>query len=113
LQVPLGVQFKNEAYLVDMSHIMASFNQYVPVEESVTAITLNGKEFTYDSSRLYQLLFFGDQLTVARARGAAVLREPQNKRLDRLEGFVPAIADWHARMCLVQVCAYCTYRLGI
>ena len=86
---------------------MASFNQYVPVEESVTAITLNGKEFTYDSSRLYQLLFFVDQLMVARARGAAVLREPQNKRLDRLEGFVPAIADnWHARMCLVQVCAY-------
>jgi len=42
----IGVQFKNEVYLVNKSHVMASFNQYVPVEESVTAITLNGNEFT-------------------------------------------------------------------
>ena len=87
-----------------MSHIMTSFNKYVPVEESVTTIDVNGDEHTYDSSRLYQQLFFGDQLTIARARGAAVLREPQKKRLERLEGFVPTIADWHARMCLLQVC---------
>jgi len=105
MQVPLGVQFKNEAYLVDMSHIIASFNQYVPVEESVTTIDIDGNEHTYDSSRMYKLLIFGDQLTVARARRAAVLREPQKKRLERLEAFIPTIADWHAGMCLVQVCA--------
>ena len=73
LKVPLGVQFKNEAYLVDMSHITTSFNKYVPVEESVTTVDVNGDEHTYDSSRLYQLLFFGDQLTVARARGQQYL----------------------------------------
>jgi len=100
------VEFKNEAYIVDMSQIMASFNKYVPVEESATTINVNGREHTFDSSRLHQLLFFGDQLTVARVRGAAVLREPEKKRLDKLAGFVPAIADWHARMCLVQVCMY-------
>ena len=105
MQVPLGVQFKNEAYLVEMSHIMESFNQYIPVEESVATIDIVGNEHTYDSSRMHKLLFFGDHLTVARARGAAVLREPQKKRLERLEAFIPTIADWHARMCLVQVCA--------
>jgi len=71
-----------------MSHIMTSFNQYVPVEESITNLQINEREHTYDSSKLFQLLFFGDQLTVARARGAATLREPEKKRLDRLEGFV-------------------------
>jgi len=103
MQVPLGMQFKNEVYLVDMSRIIASFNKYAPVEETVTTITVDENEYTYDSSQLYQLLFFGEQLTVARARRAAVLKESQKKRLDR---FVPTIADWHARMCLVQVCAY-------
>ena len=102
------MQLKNEAYLVDMADIMDSFNQYVPSEESITNLNLNGVEYTYDNSKLMQILFFGDQLTVARARGAATLREPQKKCLDRLEGFVPAIADWHARMCLLQVCFYNT-----
>jgi len=98
------VQLKNEAYLVDMGQIMDSFNQYVPLEESIQTLEVNGTEYTYDGSKLMQILLFGDQLTVARARGASTLREPQKKCLDRLEGFVPTIADWHARMCLVQVC---------
>ena len=67
---------------------------------------VNVRDHTYDSSKIFQLLFFGDQLTVARACGAATLREPQKKRLDRLDGFVPSIADWHARMCLLQVSLY-------
>lgn len=81
----MGIQLKNEAYLVEMAHIMASFNQYVPIEESITSLQVNGREHTYDSSKVFQLLFFGDQLTAARARGAQTLREPQKNRLDRLE----------------------------
>jgi len=57
MQVPLGVHFKNEAYLVDMPHIMA---KYVPVEKTVTTITVDGNGPTYNSSQLYQLLFFED-----------------------------------------------------
>ena len=55
--------------IVDMSQITKSFNKYVPVEEYVATFNVNGCEHAYDSSRLYQLLFFGDQLTVARELG--------------------------------------------
>jgi len=50
---------------------------------------------------MVQILLFGDQLTVARARGAARLRDDDTTALHRLEGCYPAVADWHARMCLL------------
>ena len=49
------------------------------------------------------MLLFGDQLTVARVIGAALLQDDNKTPLNCLEGFVPATADWHARMCLMQV----------
>lgn len=48
-------------------------------------------------------MLYGDQLTVACVRGAAALRSLHKTRLDRLEGYVPAIGDWHTRLCLVTV----------
>jgi len=81
------VQLKNEAYLVDMAEIMDGFTQYVPSEKISKNINIDGKEYIYDDSKLMQILFFGDQLTVARARGASTLREPQKMCLDCLEGF--------------------------
>ena len=98
------MQIKNENNLSDMCDIMGSFNPYIPAQISADVVTVNGKDHVYDSTKLMKILFFGDQLTAARARGAAILREPQKQKLDRLEGFIPAIADWHARMCLLQVC---------
>ena len=73
--VPLGVELKNEAYLVDMTQIMDSSNHYVPLEE----VNVDGKEYTYDSSRLMQILLFGDKLTVARARGASTFHGPERR----------------------------------
>ena len=42
IQVPLGVQMKNEAHLTEMTHIMDSFNQYIPSEKSSSSVTVNG-----------------------------------------------------------------------
>jgi len=50
-----------------------------------------------------KILFFGDQLTAAQACSAVILHEPQKQKLDRLEGFIPTIADWHVSMCYLQV----------
>jgi len=64
---------------------------------------VEGKNYTVDDSRLIRILLFGDQLTAVRARGAIVLRDDDTSALHRLEGFVPAVADCYARMCLLQV----------
>lgn len=75
---------------------MEGLNIYVPVHKS------HHCELSDDDELLPPLLF-GDQLTVAHARSSAVLRQTHTTALSRLEGFVPCIADWHARMCLLTV----------
>ena len=52
-------------------------------------------------------------MTVERARGAMVLRSLHENAVNRLEGFVPAIADWHARMTLVKVWIFFGYNVCI
>ena len=84
-----------------MAEILDNLNQYIPVHESTMNSTVEGRSYEFDNSKLIQILLFGDQLTVARSRGAATLRDDDKTALDRLEGFVPAVADWHARMCLL------------
>ena len=94
---------KNETKLNDMADIIEDLSQYVPVHDSTVSADIQGSSYNIDDSKPVKVLFFGDQLTVARARGAALLRDDDKTPLNRLEGFVPAIADWHARMCLMQV----------
>lgn len=102
---------KNENNLADMCQILESFNQYVPTQVSTNRISVDGKEHVVDNTKLTKILFFGDQLTAAWAHGAAILHEPQKQKLDRLEGFIPTIADWHARMCFLQVCIRTYYNM--
>ncbi len=49
------------------------------------------------------VLFGGDQLTVARARGAQKAKIHSVSPLSRLDGFVPMIEDWHAKVILLKV----------
>lgn len=81
-----------------MADIMNSLGKYVPYEKSTASVVYRGQEYYRDASSLVPILMYGDQLTVARARSAAVLRCSHLQRDDRLQGLVPVIADWHARM---------------
>ena len=83
-----------------MCHIVGDLSKYVP------SVNDSEEEPSAATTSVVQLLFFGDQLTVERARGAMVLRSFHEEAVDRLEGFVPAVADWHARMTLVKVCRF-------
>ena len=94
LKVPLGIQLKNEANLKDMADILDSLNEYVPVQCSGGGM----------NELLISRVVFGDQLTVARIRGAAILRSSDlnvHKQLNQLLG---AVSDWHTRLYLVMVC---------
>jgi len=95
-----GVQLKNEAKISDMCHIVNELTKYVPYEEVIESLTVDGEDFSCDKSKLFQLLLFGDQLTIARACSAIVLRCFHPTALSKLKRFVPTIVDWHARQCL-------------
>lgn len=89
LKVPLGIQLKNEAKLQDIE-ILDDLNRYVPIQQQ-------------DGVTLVPRIIFGDQLTIARICGAAILRSPEIKEEHQLKQFVGVISDWHARLCLVTV----------
>ena len=42
-------------------------------------------------------------LTAKRAHWAQHIRENSDRKRHRLEGIIPIIEDWHAKMCLVGV----------
>lgn len=104
IQVPLGIQFYNEAKISDMCHILDALNYYVPAKKCTKAVVIEGKDYNIDDSRVFPVLLFGDQLTVARVRSSSIIRSTTDSgALDKFAGFSPAIADWHARACFLDV----------
>ena len=53
--------------------------------------------------KFHQILFGGDQLTVARARGSQRIRKNSERGNERLEGLTPVCEDWHTKLCLLGV----------
>ena len=79
----------------------------VPTESAEGQHVLpNGSTIPCDDTRLLKVLLGGDQLTVARVCGTQALRASEDKAVDRLEGVIPVIEDWHARMTLMIVSAH-------
>ncbi len=42
-------------------------------------------------------------LTAKRARGGKDIRSNSERGKDRLEGLIPVVEDWHAKVCLFGV----------
>ena len=104
MQVPLGVIFKNENKLDEMVDIMDHLNQYIPTEVTHTTVQIPGrapKRMQIDT--MHKVLIGGDQLTVARMKGAKSMREDSQHDAGRLDGFIPVVEDWHTKVCLLEV----------
>lgn len=87
-----------------MSHILTHYMKLVPTREAEGQHTLpNGVNISFDDTRFHEILIGGDQLTVARVRGAQAIRDTHDKRVDRFEGVIPVVEDWHARMTFLKV----------
>lgn len=80
----------------DMIRILQHLQRYVPAIEIAS-------EQSSTNMLQHRLLLGGDQLTVARARGAQTAMCSELNEADRLEGFIPVIQDWHAKVVLLQV----------
>jgi len=98
------VILKDENKLKEMCDILDELNVYVPMQQDSELVDIDGRNVFVDRTLMSQRLLFGDQVTVARIRGALVLRSTHFTAADSLQGFVPVVADWHARLCLVTVC---------
>ena len=87
-----------------MCSILDVLATYVPAIESSKTIVIEDEEYEVDATKVYQLLLFGDQLTVARIRLASMIHcTTDTSVLEKFEGFTPAIADWHARAVFLDV----------
>lgn len=89
-----------------MCSIMDELQGYCPVMQEKTVVQTTGESEpdTIEHSHYHSILFSGDQLTVARIRGAQRIRLNSEDERGRLEGLVPCVEDWHTKVTLLEVC---------
>lgn len=96
---------KNENKANEMVEIMKLIHHYVPMvetSEDVLVPSLNIQE-KIKKARSFPIILHGDYLTAARARGAQKSVVNSESPSGRLEGLVPAAADWHTKLKLLSV----------
>ena len=104
LQVSLGIHLKNENKTDEMADIMEHLQQYVPSKRISESFQVSeSKEVELEIDHFCHILFGGDQLTVARARGAQGVLCNSHNGFDRLKGLVPVVEDWHAKVTFMKV----------
>lgn len=95
---------KNENKTDEMVDILDILHKYVPSERSTQNYLVAPNEvFSMQLDHFSHVLIGGDQLTAARIRGAQRVRGNSDNGRDRLEGLVPVVEDWHAKVCFLQV----------
>lgn len=96
----------NENKLDEMGKILDFYMKLVPTLKCEQHVSLpNGGVLDTDNTQFFSILFGGDQLTAARIRGTQALRDTHDSAVDRCEGIIPVVEDWHSRMTLMKVCA--------
>ena len=85
---------KNENKHSEMIDIMHTLHQYVPIQS----------ENVSEKPVVHKVLFGGDQLTAARARGCRDLCLNSDTITGQLQGLIPVAEDWHTSVTLLSVC---------
>ena len=99
--------FKNENKGNEMVDIVSHLHQYVPVIHDTDRKTIsNGDSVTVNKDVCRPLLFGGDQLTAARARGAKKSRRNSEGMVGKLTGLHPVAEDWHTKANFLEVCTF-------
>ena len=87
-----------------MVDIMTEKHNYVPTITQTLDVEVAGEStVTVKADHFHNILFGGDQLTVARSRGAQHIRINSVDGIGRLEGLIPVCEDWHVRVTLLSV----------
>ena len=88
-----------------MVDILTHLHQYVPVKIFMKEVFIPriSQVVTTQETVLSKVLFRGDQLTTARARGTIKAMSNASTAAKRLEGFIPVSEDWHAQVAFLGV----------
>ena len=76
--------------------ILDCLGKYVPSIENIEY----EDEDELKVHHFHHILLGGDQVTVARVRGAQRMRQNSESGQRCLQGFIPVIEDWHAKVVL-------------
>ncbi len=85
----------------DMTEILEHHHSYVPAVNCEVVIPQENGPL--QDQKFLTTLVGGDYLSVARARGAQVIRSTSELMKDTLNGLLPVAEDWHAKVCLMEV----------
>ena len=82
---------------------MDKLEQYVPTvpQSIVLQDPLTNVDVELYMDEFHYLLFGGEQLTVKRSKHE---RSNERREIDRLDGLITVIEDWHAKVALLKVC---------
>ena len=88
---------------------MQEFHKYVPMMEYEKDVYVPGidKNVQVVVGSAHMIQFAGDQTTAARARGAQLAKVNAATPSGRLMGPVPAVANWHTKVKLLDVSINC------
>lgn len=91
---------------------MREFHKYVPMVEYEKDVYVPSVDESVQvvCGRAHVIQFAGDQKTAARARGAQWAKVSADTPSGRLMGLVPAVADWHTKLKLLDVSFIILYR---
>lgn len=97
---------KNENKGEEMVAIMETIHRYVPMVEATESVIVPSLNATVEikKAKSYPVILHGDYVTASRARGAQKAKSNSESAYSRLEGLVPASADWHTKLKLMEVC---------
>ncbi len=89
----------------DMIKILQHLQRYIPVKETEEDVYIPSEQKSIRRPVVLQhkILLGGDQLTVARTRGAQMAMCNAKTADKKLEGFIPTIQDWHTKVVLMEV----------
>ena len=90
---------------------MGCCHNYVDIVVIILCTLLSVCNYYADGQRLKTLMFFGDQLTVERARASKKARVAADTVEEALDGLEPAASDWHAEFNFLQVLVSITSEL--
>lgn len=101
----MGILLKSETNYEDMVSILEHLHQYVPTQTKEEDVEVPGlhEPVKVINDQFHPIIFGGDQMTAVRARGAQRIRSNSDRAKDGLEGVVPVVEDWHAKVCILEV----------